>query len=721
MSDLNNYQSGGRGYIGPNQAIEQATYREFMNQSGGKEGIASMDQAQIANILQGMLERIANETKMANEELSQMVSAIRDSVMNASNSQQGAKDGMNLINKIISSNTNLMQGLQNQKTTSSSEKGILGAINNNPIKQMVHLNQGILNTIRQIDSRLEKAGLLMGKIQSDMIDISIDNNADNDRNHAEQMEEFDGLRQTIAHGLMNSPLATKLGQLGTSLMNLGLMKVMGNENAPDWLRKGAATAIYLEIPQTLMMILGTVIGQKFSNWLSGSVSKHLGGSISNVLNWVKANPMLLMKAGGYALIAAGAVTAITGAIKHHKEMKANDEAIENSNMSRAQKDMAKIGAHTKSGAKVGGLSGFLAGAGAGALYGATAGSVLPGAGTIGGMVIGGVVGGIGGLLGGGALGGLIGSIKPLLQGIWHFVQFISNGVMASAKWAIENREKILKFIQPIGQALLTLLSITSPFFLAFRPVFEWVKKKLGGGDEPYKNTVFNPGSSNAVGNFITRLDSGSTKYTKDKAGNAYLGGHLITSDYGWRIHPTGTGNKMDGQKHFHKGIDIAYNAGDNIGAYVGGTIESIQTGHNGGYGNTVVVRDKNGVLHKYHHGQSIQPGLKVGDTVKQGQTIMQAGMSGNATGVHLDYEVWEGGKTSHPLEYLARYTEQEKAEKKKAEEEKKKAEEEKFIKEHPYQAQAKNLVKNSLDYVKDLTGMKDYTNKTNTIVNVGAN
>lgn len=718
MSDLNNYQSGGRGYIGPNQAIEQATYREFMNQSGGKEGIASMDQAQIANILQGMLERIANETKMANEELSQMVSAIRDSVMNASNSQQGAKDGMNLINKIISSNTNLMQGLQNQKTTSSSEKGILGAINNSPIKQMVHLNQGILNTIRQIDSRLEKAGLLMGKIQSDMIDISIDNNADNDRNHAEQMEEFDGLRQTIAHGLINSPLATKLGQLGSSLISLGLMKVMGNEKIPEPLRKAAATAIYLEVPQTLMMILGTVVGQKFSSWLSGSVAKHLGSSVGNVLNWIKANPMLLMRIGGGALIAAGAVTAITGAIKHHKEMKANDEAIENSNMSRAQKDMAKIGAHTKSGAKVGGLSGFLAGAGAGAIYGAGAGAVAGGIGAIPGAIAGAVIGGIGGLLGGGALGGLIGSIKPLLQGIWHGIQFIGSGIMAGAKWAIENREKIIKFLQPIGQTLFTILSITSPFFLAFRVVFDWVRNLMGN-----KNA---PSIGSSVGNALQTAKEFFTGPSQDKL--------VKMSDLGLQGRIDGGNSKPLTRKEnaynvkqldyllssWGYGVTYTSNMG---GAHMGGARSHAS-------GNKIDLQltkgGKTAYLNDWQYKKLQELGY-IGNGALGWEKV-----AGQVGGGHYDLHIGSQVKADNSDQYLSNlkrdFDEKMRMEKEKKEIEeknKKKEEDIKFAKEHPYINQAMQSAQKAVQKVnRDLSGMKDYTdrqNVTNATVNVGAN
>ena len=40
MAGFNDYQSGGKGFNSPDKIIENATYREFMQQAGGKEGLA---------------------------------------------------------------------------------------------------------------------------------------------------------------------------------------------------------------------------------------------------------------------------------------------------------------------------------------------------------------------------------------------------------------------------------------------------------------------------------------------------------------------------------------------------------------------------------------------------------------------------------------------------------------------------------------------------------
>ena len=117
---------------------------------------------------------------------------------------------------------------------------------------------------------------------------------------------------------------------------------------------------------------------------------------------------------------------------------------------------------------------------------------------------------------------------------------------------------------------------------------------------------------------------------------------------------------------------------------------------------------------------------KTGKSIKANTVIMKAGHTGSATGPHLDYEVWQNGKHTHPLKYLAKYAE----ERARAEKAKKEAEEAKWRKEHPVQAKAKdatNLVKQAVSAnnktKSDQTGIKDFAdrqnNTTNNLVNGG--
>ena len=522
-------------------------------------------------------------------------------------------------------------------------------------------------------------------------------------------------------------------------MGLGLMKVMGS-NAPEPIKKLAAGAIYLQIPQTLMQIIGIVVTQSLSKWLMTSASNllknglkdglanpaktmfgNIGANFSKLLPII-TNPFVI----GGALLVAGIGATVAGVMAHRKKMKENDAKIDaDPRFSEDQKEREKLKAHSASGARAGIAGGALTGAGIGAMVG----SIIPGVGTAIGAVVGGLIGLIAGPLIGAIVGGwkhfgIIG--KDIKAGFSKGLQTVGDKITQGAKWASEHKDQFLSVLKPISKVLLTILEMSLPFFALFKMLYNAASKffnKNKGDEGP--NTIYNPGKSGVIGNALERLNKGSTKYTVDKKGNAYIGGHLITSGYGERTHPSGTGSKSDGKKHFHKGVDIAYKEGEAIGAFMGGQV--VYAGNrNDGYGNTVEIKDKNGAIHKYHHGKSIPQAImdayKTGKAIEDNTVIMNAGHTGTVTGTHLDYEVWQNGKHTHPLEYLAKDAE----EKARAEKAKKEAEEAKWRKEHPIQAKAKdatNLVKQAVsantNSKSDKTGIKDFVDRQNgTTVNL---
>ena len=743
MAGFNDYQSGGKGFNSPDKIIENATYREFMQQAGGKEGLASKDQADVVNILNNILDQLVQNTNISNEQTNEIKSALHERVMGTANAPQAAKEGTSLLNSFIKSNTELIKGLSQQKALTGNERGTLGSISNSSLKQLVMLNQGILNTLKQIAVGVNTSAGIFDKFHADFIEIDASNDKREDKANQEQLGKLDLVRQIIAYGLFSSPTANKLQQLGSSLIGLGLMKVMGS-NAPEPIKKLAAGAIYLQIPQTLMQIIGIVVTQSLSKWLTTSASNLLKNGITNgLINPAKgmfgslgsvfmrmlpmmANPFVI----GGALLIAGIGATVAGVMAHRKKMKENDARIDaDPRLSKDQKEREKLKAHTASGARAGIAGGALTGAGIGAIVG----SIIPGVGTAIGAVVGGLIGLIAGPLIGAIVGGwkhfgIIG--KDIKAGFSKGLQTVGDKVTQGAKWASEHKDQFLSVLKPISKVLLTILEMSLPFFALFKMLYNAASKffnKNKGDEGP--NTIYNPGKSGIIGNALERLNKGSTKYTVDKKGNAYIGGHLITSGYGERIHPSGTGNKMDGKKHFHKGIDIAYKEGDPIGAFMGGQV--VYAGNRkDGYGNTVEIKDKNGAIHKYHHGKSIPQAImdayKTGKAIEDNTVIMNAGHTGSATGTHLDYEVWQNGKHTNPLEYLAKDAE----EKARAEKAKKEAEEAKWRKEHPVQAKAKdatNLVKQAVsannNSKSDQTGIKDFAdrqnNTTNNLVNGG--
>ena len=734
MAGFNDYQSGGKGFNSPDKIIENATYREFMQQAGGKEGLASKDQADVVNILNNILDQLVQNTNISNEQTNEIKSALHERVMGTANAPQAAKEGTSLLNSFIKSNTELIKGLSQQKALTGNERGTLGSISNSSLKQLVMLNQGILNTLKQIAVGVNTSAGIFDKFHADFIEIDASNDKREDRANQEQLGKLDLVRQIIAYGLFSSPTVNKLQQLGTSLMGLGLMKIMGS-NAPEPIKKLAAGAIYLRIPETLMQIIGIVVTQSLSNWLMNSASNllknglkdglinpakgmfgSLGSAFMRILPMM-ANPFVI----GGALLIAGIAATIAGINAHRKKMKENDAKIDaDPRLSEDQKEREKLKAHSASGARAGIAGGALTGAGIGAIVG----SIIPGVGTAIGAVVGGLIGLIAGPLIGAIVGGwkhfgIIG--KDIKAGFSKGLQTVGDKITQGAKWASEHKDQLLSVLKPINKVLLTILEMSLPFFALFKMLYNAVIKFFNKNkDDEGPNTINNPGKSGIIGNALERLlNKGSTKYTVDKKGNAYIGGHLITSGYGERIHPKGTGNKMDGKKHFHPGVDIAYKEGEEVYAFMGGQV--VYAGNrNDGYGNTVEIKDKNGAIHKYHHGQSIPQAImnayKTGKTIKDNTMIMKAGHTGDTTGPHVHFEVWQNGKHTHPLKYLANYAK----EKARAEKAKKEAEEAKWRKEHPIQATVKdttNLVKQAVsantNSKSDKTGIKDFVDRQN--------
>jgi murein DD-endopeptidase MepM/ murein hydrolase activator NlpD len=98
----------------------------------------------------------------------------------------------------------------------------------------------------------------------------------------------------------------------------------------------------------------------------------------------------------------------------------------------------------------------------------------------------------------------------------------------------------------------------------------------------------------------------------------------------------------------HKGIDIARPSNRNILAADNGTVSS--AGYDGGYGNRIVINHNNGIKTTYSHLSSISIG--VGQTVQRGQKIGVMGATGNSTGIHLHFEVYQNGSLKNPMHFL---------------------------------------------------------------------
>ncbi|WP_214788593.1 M23 family metallopeptidase [Exiguobacterium sp. s21] len=92
---------------------------------------------------------------------------------------------------------------------------------------------------------------------------------------------------------------------------------------------------------------------------------------------------------------------------------------------------------------------------------------------------------------------------------------------------------------------------------------------------------------------------------------------------------------------FHNGIDIAAPVGTPIKAAASGKV--VLTRSTGAYGNRIMLQHSiNGQTWHTNYAHLSSIGVKVGQTVTQGQTIGKMGSTGNSTGSHLHFEIHRG-------------------------------------------------------------------------------
>ena len=98
----------------------------------------------------------------------------------------------------------------------------------------------------------------------------------------------------------------------------------------------------------------------------------------------------------------------------------------------------------------------------------------------------------------------------------------------------------------------------------------------------------------------------------------------------------------------HKGIDIARPSNKTIKAADNGVV--VFSGWSNSYGNKIIIDHHNGFRTLYGHMSSLN--VKAGQTVAKGAAIGIMGATGDATGVHLHFEVYKNGSLVNPLSYI---------------------------------------------------------------------
>lgn len=118
---------------------------------------------------------------------------------------------------------------------------------------------------------------------------------------------------------------------------------------------------------------------------------------------------------------------------------------------------------------------------------------------------------------------------------------------------------------------------------------------------------------------------------------------VVTDPLGPRIHP------ITGERKLHTGIDIIAGSGP-INAAQGGTI--LVAGFHNSWGYYVKMDHGNGFQTLYAHMEAGSLLVAPNQVVSQGQQLGIMGSTGDSTGIHLHFEIYERGVQINPGPYL---------------------------------------------------------------------
>ena len=116
----------------------------------------------------------------------------------------------------------------------------------------------------------------------------------------------------------------------------------------------------------------------------------------------------------------------------------------------------------------------------------------------------------------------------------------------------------------------------------------------------------------------------------------------ISSPFGYRTNP------FTGLKTYHSALDIAIPLGTKVKATRAGTVAD--TGYNSVFGNYIILKHSNGYQSLYGHLSSI--GVREGQSVDQGAVIGNSGNTGESTGPHLHFSIFQNGKALDPRKFV---------------------------------------------------------------------
>jgi murein DD-endopeptidase MepM/ murein hydrolase activator NlpD len=125
-----------------------------------------------------------------------------------------------------------------------------------------------------------------------------------------------------------------------------------------------------------------------------------------------------------------------------------------------------------------------------------------------------------------------------------------------------------------------------------------------------------------------------------------------SSGGGWtHPHPGAYSSSCYGPRwgSFHAGVDLVRSHRASVKSAHSGTV--VQVGWNGGYGRSVVVNHGR-YYTLYGHLDSVT--VRTGQSVRAGQEVGKQGTTGDSTGSHLHFEVWDNGwyRRTNPASFM---------------------------------------------------------------------
>jgi murein DD-endopeptidase MepM/ murein hydrolase activator NlpD len=156
---------------------------------------------------------------------------------------------------------------------------------------------------------------------------------------------------------------------------------------------------------------------------------------------------------------------------------------------------------------------------------------------------------------------------------------------------------------------------------------------------------FNQSSSQVSSNSTTETAQTST-FKPDKNAPKFIyplpQKVAVGSGFGMRTHP------VTGKQQMHSGVDMGAPSGTPIYAVADGVIES--SGELGNCGNGIRINHSGGYMSVYCHASKLL--VKVGQSIKSGETIALVGSTGMSTGPHLHIGVKLNGEWIDPKKVI---------------------------------------------------------------------